>query len=63
MNMNSIKDVKSPCVGVCELDEKKKCTGCGRTEGEIKLWNNFNDYAKFMILERIAQTNKVYLYE
>ena len=24
------------CVGLCKLDEKKVCTGCGRTIEEIK---------------------------
>jgi predicted Fe-S protein YdhL (DUF1289 family) len=57
--MNSINGIKSPCIGNCKLDEKKKCTGCKRTENEIALWDNFNDYAKFLIVERINRQSIV----
>ena len=53
--MSNISDIKSPCISVCKLDKKNKCTGCGRTENEIALWDNLNDYAKFLIVERISR--------
>lgn len=30
--------VTSPCVGVCQLNAEKLCTGCGRSLAEIAEW-------------------------
>jgi predicted Fe-S protein YdhL (DUF1289 family) len=30
--------VKSPCVGVCQLNADKLCMGCGRSLAEIAEW-------------------------
>lgn len=31
-------EVPSPCVQICQLDERQICTGCGRTLSEIAEW-------------------------
>jgi predicted Fe-S protein YdhL (DUF1289 family) len=30
--------VETPCIGVCQLDERFVCIGCGRNQQEIALW-------------------------
>lgn len=30
--------IASPCVGVCQLDARQCCRGCGRTLDEIAEW-------------------------
>jgi predicted Fe-S protein YdhL (DUF1289 family) len=31
--------VASPCIDVCQLDERQVCVGCGRTLREITDWS------------------------
>jgi predicted Fe-S protein YdhL (DUF1289 family) len=31
--------VASPCVGICQLDQRSVCLGCGRLIGEIAEWS------------------------
>ena len=31
-------DVRSPCIGVCQLDDANLCTGCHRSVDEIAEW-------------------------
>jgi len=34
-----VSENKSPCVGICVLDEERvRCVGCGRTIDEIISW-------------------------
>lgn len=33
------QEVPSPCVGVCALDLRQVCTGCGRSIAEIAEWS------------------------
>ena len=32
--------VVSPCIDVCQLDERQVCVGCGRTLREIADWSS-----------------------
>lgn len=32
--------ISSPCVGFCQLDERRCCRGCGRTGDEIAGWGS-----------------------
>ena len=34
--MNTSDSTKSPCIGVCKLNEHLICYGCGRTVEEIR---------------------------
>jgi len=38
--MDRLVPVSSPCVGICELDERGRCTGCLRTLDEIARWGS-----------------------
>lgn len=41
MSENTLAEVKSPCIGVCSVDEDSGvCQGCYRTLDEIKGWWN-----------------------
>lgn len=42
--------VKSPCIGVCALDEQNLCTGCQRSGQEITLWGRMNDAQRREVL-------------
>ncbi len=46
--------VPSPCISVCELDEKKlQCKGCLRTLDELRDWGVMSDQEKLVIWQRI----------
>jgi predicted Fe-S protein YdhL (DUF1289 family) len=46
--------VPSPCVSICELDERSgSCKGCYRTLREIAGWSALADAEKLVIWERI----------
>lgn len=48
--------VPSPCVSICELDERSgSCKGCYRTLREIAGWSAMADADKLVIWERIEQ--------
>ncbi len=36
--MSESRDVPSPCNGICELNAKAVCIGCGRSCDEIARW-------------------------
>ncbi len=46
--------VSSPCVKVCQLNERDVCLGCGRTLEEIGAWSRVDNIEKQSILERAA---------
>jgi predicted Fe-S protein YdhL (DUF1289 family) len=46
--------LRSPCVGVCELDiETDRCLGCLRTLAEIAAWPTLGDAEKQRLLDRL----------
>ncbi len=46
--------VPSPCVSICELDERcGSCKGCYRTLQEIAAWSALSDADKLVIWARI----------
>lgn len=47
------KNIQSPCINTCKLDENKICIGCRRTIDEISKWLYYSDTEKLEILERI----------
>ncbi|MFO7703814.1 MAG: DUF1289 domain-containing protein [Halopseudomonas sp.] len=42
--------VKSPCIGVCALDEQNLCIGCQRSGEEITLWGRMTDARRREVL-------------
>lgn len=46
--------VPSPCVSICELDERSgSCKGCYRTLHEIAVWSALDDADKLLVWDRI----------
>ena len=46
--------MKSPCVRICRLDSDLRCTGCGRSSREIRLWASYDDATRDDIMARLA---------
>ena len=48
-------DVPSPCVGICQSDEKGHCLGCMRSRNERQDWKTFNNDEKQKVIKRCIQ--------
>lgn len=57
-NMYTIgkKEILSPCVGICTLDNNQYCIGCGRHMKEIANWTTMTNEEKFKIIMRIYES-------
>ncbi len=51
-------DVPSPCVGICQSDEKGHCLGCMRSRDERLEWKTFNNDEKQKVIKRCIQRKK-----
>ncbi|WP_019028488.1 DUF1289 domain-containing protein [Colwellia piezophila] len=51
-------DVPSPCVSICESDEKGHCRGCMRSRDERQEWINFTNDEKQKVIKRCLQRKK-----
>lgn len=51
-------DIPSPCVGVCQSNEKGYCLGCMRTRDERKDWINLDNDNKQKVIKRCIQRKK-----
>jgi len=51
-------DIPSPCVGICQSDEKGYCLGCMRTRDERQEWSNFDNDDKQKVIKRCIQRRK-----
>lgn len=49
--MNSF--VVSPCVSVCEVDERDICVGCLRTLDEIAAWGSMSHEERIHVMTRL----------
>ena len=47
--------IPSPCVGVCSLDERDVCVGCGRTPEEIGEWGTMDNHQRLEVRRLAAQ--------
>ncbi|GLT20073.1 hypothetical protein GCM10007938_38560 [Vibrio zhanjiangensis] len=56
--MNKDKDVPSPCVRMCCLDEKNICLGCYRTLDEILEWSAYSAQDKARVIARCDTRRK-----
>lgn len=56
MNKQQVTDiVKSPCIGVCSLDEQDLCIACKRSGMQIAEWGIYTPAEKREVLETIEQ--------
>ncbi|GAA6206336.1 DUF1289 domain-containing protein [Thalassotalea sp. SU-HH00458] len=51
-------DVPSPCVGICQSDDKGQCLGCFRTREERQNWINLASTEKQKVIKRCIQRKK-----
>jgi len=51
-------DIPSPCVEVCQANEKGYCLGCMRTREERKEWIHFDNDTKQKVIKRCIQRKK-----
>ncbi len=51
-------DVPSPCVGVCQSNEKGYCLGCMRTRNERQDWTDLDNDNKQKVIKRCIQRKK-----
>jgi uncharacterized protein len=50
--MSEVRELASPCISVCLLDDKDICLGCFRSAEEITDWFMASPEEKRAILER-----------
>ncbi len=54
--MNQPLHVESPCISVCQLDEKTGyCLGCWRTRDEIAIWSRASTETRLEILKKLHE--------
>jgi len=51
-------DVPSPCVGICQSNDKGYCLGCMRTRDERQDWINLDNDNKQKVIKRCIQRKK-----
>ena len=51
--MSNEKPVRSPCTGVCALDDEDLCIACRRSGMEIAEWGVMSDQDKLAVYEKI----------
>lgn len=51
-------EVPSPCIGVCQSDDKGQCSGCFRTRDERLNWTSFDSTARQKVIKRCQQRKK-----
>lgn len=51
-------DVPSPCIGICQSDDKGYCMGCMRTREERQQWISLTSDDKQKVIKRCIQRKK-----
>lgn len=51
-------DVESPCVGVCQANNRGYCVGCLRSRDERLYWIQYTTEQKSLVLELCKQRKK-----
>ena len=51
-------DIPSPCVGICQSDEKGYCLGCMRSRDERQNWQTFDNDKKQKVIKLCIQRQK-----
>ena len=50
MSNPKIKEIDSPCVGICQYNDEEVCIGCFRTAEEISQWTTISDEERDKII-------------
>ena len=51
-------DIPSPCIGICQSNDKGQCLGCFRTRDERVGWVNYTSDDKQKVIKRCGQRKK-----
>lgn len=51
-------DIPSPCVGVCQSDNRGYCLGCHRSRDERFNWQDYNDAQKVDVIRLCKQRDR-----
>lgn len=51
-------EVPSPCIGICQSDDKGHCLGCMRSRDERQGWKHLNNDEKQKVIKRCIQREK-----
>ena len=51
-------EVPSPCIGICQSDDKGHCLGCMRSRDERQGWKDLNNDEKQKVIKRCIQRKK-----
>lgn len=51
-------EVPSPCIGICQSDDKGYCLGCMRTREERQQWISLTNDDKQKVIKRCIQRKK-----
>ena len=51
-------DVPSPCIGICQADNRGYCLGCLRTRDERQIWRDYSNDQKQKVIKLCQQRKK-----
>ncbi|SES91760.1 DUF1289 domain-containing protein [Thalassotalea agarivorans] len=51
-------EVPSPCIGICQSDDKGYCKGCMRTRDERQSWITLDNDEKQKVIKRCVQRKR-----
>ena len=51
--LSTNKPVLSPCIGICKLDTRGLCEGCGRSGDEIARWLGMSDAERLHLMNNV----------
>ena len=54
-----MKEVDSPCIKLCKLDESNMCLGCARSLEEIACWRQMNNEEKQSVLDAVKARGEI----
>ena len=46
-------NVESPCIGVCQVNQRGYCVGCARSRQERFAWQTYSDAEKREVIRRV----------
>ena len=49
------KDIPSPCVSICALDDDDICIGCHRSGEEISQWGSMSAEQKQSVMNKVRE--------
>jgi len=56
--MSEEKEIKSPCISICVLDENDICEGCYRSAQEITDWSTLSHPQKQAVMVQVRKRFK-----